>query len=270
MPAFINTSIISATSFSSTELGVLATIAHAMDAEGKFSLRVIQGDIVIGQTRLTISAGAATDNVTLDLATLRASSRKALRSEYELRKGGYVVFFVSQGEGRYRVVISDETVGRAYQKAAARGDVVFDSAQLRGGDVYVVTLVRPGLYDMEMVSTEGGARGELTVSYPVVGREPYVASEPLTIECEKSALRPAAASIGPGQGAIFRLAVPASITVRLRSPDDREKRQEPVYRGVKPEAARRTESSGELPRRRKQTPETKAAGKPGGKPRKGR
>ena len=155
---------------------------------------------------------------------------------------------VSRGADGYAVRVG--IIGEKHESG------MFDSRELKKGDLFAVTLIRPGTYSVTNVNTK--AKSEIVVSYPKIEkiREPYCPPEPVLIECTKKSFEPGKImekafeqnkstkkafergriEIKPAQGQVYRFKTPSRIKIRLVRPDDGPKgpRQPRIARWEKP------------------------------------
>ncbi len=104
-------------------------------------------------------------------------------------------------------------VGKVGEKAP-----VFESTDLKEGDLFAATLIRPGTYSVVNLNTQ--ARGEAVVEYPNLGKEPYHPPPPLMIECTKDALKPSRIRLKPAQGHVYSFKTRSRIKIELSRADD--------------------------------------------------
>src|SRR5262249_25222362 len=88
------------------------------------------------------------------------------------------------------------------------------------------------------------AKGEIRVSYPVIGSTPYRPPDPVEVQVNAQGFQPNAIQLKPAQGLIFHVgSVSARIQIDLVEPDDGppDRRRspgehgKPLYRWEKPE-----------------------------------
>lgn len=127
------------------------------------------------------------------------------------------------GGDLWRLRITQISVGR--RTGDKEEEEVFDSRELRDGDMFAVTLFRPGTY--AVVNVKNRARGEIGVAYPKMGDVPYRPPDPVSIGSTVSALRPDRITILPGQGQLYRIGTPSRIKIELVTPDDGPKDAQP-------------------------------------------
>lgn len=123
---------------------------------------------------------------------------------------GYALFHVSGGAGGYSVHIR-----KAEEDPKTK---VFDTRHLEEGDVFSAIILRPGTYSVKNLITQ--AEGEVTVSYPVIGKTAYRPPQPVTVECVRGTFNPREIRLQPGQGVNYRIHVPSRIRIELIRPDD--------------------------------------------------
>jgi hypothetical protein len=95
---------------------------------------------------------------------------------------------------------------------------LFDSRELTEGDIFAVTMIRPGTYSVTNVHAD--TRGEIVVTYPKLGKVPYRPSNPITIDCTKKAFNRKEIKIAPAQGQVYHIKTRSRIKIELLRPDD--------------------------------------------------
>ncbi|MDP2663616.1 MAG: hypothetical protein Q8R28_23115, partial [Dehalococcoidia bacterium] len=169
--------------------------------------------------QLAVDKESAAMQVDIDLATVNAAPREECPCKegsggglrrYVVNPKGYVVFHVSRGPGGYAV--------RVARVAGEHQGKPFDSRELQEGDLFAVTLIRPGAYSVSNLSNK--ARGEIVVAYPKAGKAPFSPPEAISIECTEKTLRPEKIRIEAAQGQVFRFKTPSRIRIELVKGDD--------------------------------------------------
>lgn len=217
MAKFVNTFALSADRILSSEIGPLGMVAHKIDTAGRYFGRVYQEETQVAQFEVIVEDEPTHGQADVDLANLVARPGEAQRkaARYKMTREGYSIFFVSAGAGGYHVTL-EVPVGKNNGEAR----VVFDSQKLAENDLFVVTLIRPGVwlaYDRSSAST-----AEVTVSYPEVSEKAYRPVEQAAmITVGPKGMTPNALKIGPAEGVVFQIAKEAtSLSVELAKPDE--------------------------------------------------
>ncbi len=218
--AFINYPVFTQTTLDSGALTMLGVVIHNFPEPGEYRGTASRGERDVADFYLRVDKESDVMQVDIDLATLDRPATELCECKSGLHERerhfvvnpkGYAVFYVSRGTGGYAV-----RVGRVEERSQT---VVFDSREMKGGDLFAATLIRPGTYSVTNLST--GAKGEIVVSYPPqVGKERYRPPEPVEIECAGRELRPEKIKIQPAQGQIYRCQAPSRIRIELVKPDD--------------------------------------------------
>ena len=216
----VNRHLFTQASVDSGSLTMLGMIIHRFSEPGAY-LGVVERGAETRSFRLRVDESSPEMQVNVDLATVGAydhvhgpdcgckdEDTGATRT-FVVNPSGYVIFHVSSGPGGYVV-----RVGRLEHPDA----VVFDSTRLEGDDLFAVTLIRPGTYSVRNVA--GGARGDIVVAYPKLGKAPHRPDEPVEVVCTENAFRPARLKLQAAQGQLYRLRTPARIAIELVEPDD--------------------------------------------------
>jgi hypothetical protein len=198
----------------SSELSVLATLFHRFPVRGDYEVFVRRDAQVVRRLRVRVEEGNAPNQIDIDLAesSLSASTRQAAcleDQEFLLKTNGVIAFYASQGIERYTVSVT--------QDLREKRLTLLDSRKpLPEGDLFAVTLVRPGAY--RVVNLTGKAEGQIQVSLPP--REKYRADQVTLVECTKEGFQPREVSVYSGQSVAFHCRVPAQIRVEPARPPD--------------------------------------------------
>jgi hypothetical protein len=243
-----NLQALTQTSFDSGSLGGLGTVVHRMQQTGDHQVKVLQADKLLQTFSLHVvaataqpaagpaSAGAAPGQVQVDLSRAVASLGQLATSgidDLQLAASGYAVFHAPPGVTGFAVQLQ--------APGAPDKPPVFDSRQLQNGDIFAATLFRPGRYTL--ANSQGGAKGEVRVSYPVISDTPYVPPDPAQVQVTAQGFQPASIQLKPAQGLVFHVAnTSARIQIALAEPDDG-----PVKPAPGPAPSRRPEHRWEKP-----------------------
>ncbi len=218
----INRYIFSQVNLDSGALTVLASVVHKFSEPGEYSGEIRRGEMEVGQFKILVGQTATPQlSVKIDLKSLDLPVSQPLKNKicdcFAINPEGFVSFFVSTGAGGYFVEI---------QKSGKEcgGAKVFDNRELKQEDMFVATVLRPGLYRVINATTK--AEAELTVAYPEIGKTPR-SSQAIHLECNEKAIFPTSIFVNPGQGLVFRFKVPSRIKIELVKPEDRPKQIPP-------------------------------------------
>ncbi len=207
----LNRPVFAQRAFDSSALTVLTTLFHRFPETGDYNLLVRRREQVIHRTHVRIVAENAPHQVNVDLARLTDSDKDCdpdAKEGYTLVTGGVLGFYVSQGIGQYSVRVTQ--LGRREKRT-----LLNSSRAVPEGDLFAVTLVRPGTY--QMVNAAGRGRGEIHVGLPK--GEKYRTDRATLIEVDKKGIfNPRDVQILAGQTIVFQCAAPAHIRVELVKP----------------------------------------------------
>jgi hypothetical protein len=215
----VNRHLFTQTSVDSGSLTMLGVVIHRFPEPGEY-MGVVERGAEARSFRLTVDESSPEMQANVDLATLGGGhshsddcgckgKETGADPTFVVNPTGYVVFHVSSGHGGYIVRVG---------KLERPEEVLFDSTQLEGDDLFAVTLIRPGTYSVRNVA--GKARGEIVVSYPKIGKQPHRPDEPVEIVCTEKAFRPARIRIQAAQGQLYRVRTSSRIAIELVEPDD--------------------------------------------------
>lgn len=221
MKVRINRNFLEQTSFDSGMPSGLGIVIHKFEAPGEYEISLVQEDRVVervplvvagesgDESRLAMWQGEAPQHVSIEMgqAELQRPTTEVLRP-YIVRAGGYMSF----------TTISHENAAAIVARSRSEREELFDSRRLNTGDMFAVTLVRPGRYALR--NTETDARGQITVAYPTVGDEPYRPPGPVAVECTEQGFSTSEIDLMPAQGIIFRIHTASRIQIDLEEPDD--------------------------------------------------
>jgi hypothetical protein len=208
------------TTFDSATPTGTAVLIHHFDQAGDYDISIRRGDEVIDRLRLNVPEQRAPEGeaqgaepahpgaISIDLRSIVFNP--AADRRLAVPAGGYVTFTGPAGAASLGV-----TVARA---GAEGGDLEFDSQRLRPGDLFAVTLIRPGRYTAS--NTISGASMEIRVTYPQVGPTPFRPPGPASVECQADGFNTETVTITPLQSVIFGISSETRIQIELAEPDD--------------------------------------------------
>lgn len=202
--------------FDSRALTVLTTLMHRFPEPGTFEAFVRRDGRLVGRLAIDILRECAERQINVNLAKLEVAEgtggcRGARR--YELSVDGLLGFYVSRGSGRYRV-----TVTTSDEKEEAKRTVLDNSRCVPEGDLFAVTLVRPGVY--HLVESRWKSETEIRVRLPE-DVEDYRPDTPRLFELdEEGVVEKGPIELYSGQSVVLRCMEEASIEVRLEEPDE--------------------------------------------------
>ncbi|MEW6580258.1 MAG: hypothetical protein AB1435_13850 [Chloroflexota bacterium] len=204
----LNRAMFSIRPYESSALTVLTTLFHHFTEAGNYELFVRRGGAVIHRAAIQVGEKGAQQQLNLDLAALRDTEAreccdKEAGTKYALAVNSIMGFYVSQGTGAYSVEIA-----RTEHKERRALD---SAAHVPPGDLFAVTLVRPGTY--RAVNEEGGAEALIRVKPP--DRKDYRAGEAVLVTCGAGAFKPKRVEITSGHSVVFRCETPARLRVEL-------------------------------------------------------
>jgi len=249
MQPLINRALLEQRTFDSATPAGTAVIVHRIERLGEYDLNIAREDDVVERMRLNVGEAPGPERdqarpaetasaalrpgsaVSLDLASvvLNPPEERVLA----VPAGGYVAFTAPAGAVRQRVTVTP---------AGGEGGEEFDSRRLGPGDIFAVTLIRPGRYTVANAASD--ARAEVQVTYPQVGSSPYRPPDPATVECGADGFSETSITLAPAQGLVFRIDTEARIQIELVEPDDGPAPQpRPRARWVRPERPERTDTS---------------------------
>lgn len=215
MATVINTHALMAQKLRSDEIGPLAMVAHPIMAAGQYFGQVWQGKAAVAQFQLTVEEASTPGQADIDLAALmaRPGVGKSRLMRFKMPAGGYAAFFASKGAGGYAVTLDQVIEGKEPRS-------VFDSRKLTEGDVYAVTLLRPGLWIAQDAAS--GARAQVTVAYPVIGDTPFRPAERgHAISVSGEGMDRDTVKMNPGEGLVFQVGGKGTVlSLALEQPDD--------------------------------------------------
>jgi len=215
MKAFVNWHMFTQTSLDSGSLTMLGAVIHNFSEPGEYMGTILRKDEAVGRFQLTVDKECPTMQVDIDLPKIHQPTQEYCKSEpvkrFVVNPQGYVLFYVSRGAGGYAVV-----VGRLEDKGKEKPS--FDSRELKEGDIFAVTMIRPGTYSVTNIRTD--AKGEIVVAYPKIGEVPYRPPKPVSIECTEKRLILDRIKIEAAQGQVYRIKTPSRIKIELVKPDD--------------------------------------------------
>lgn len=260
MNLLTNLQVINQTRFDSGSLSGLAAVVHRFTQPGEHRVIILREEQPVHTLSLRVLPGAAQPSAGPAMAAGPQAAPAALPTQVhvdlgraltspgrlapvpqeapQVAAGGYALFHAPSGPGGIAVQV--------HAPGAKDQAPLFDSRRMQNGDIFTVTLLRPGRYSLLNAPT--GAKGEIRVSYPVVGDTPYRPPEPVEVRCGAQGFQPDAIRLKPAQGLIFHIGdTSARIQIELVEPDDgpatgikaQPGQRRPLARWQKPEPPQR-------------------------------
>lgn len=207
----------------SEEIGILGGVAHKMTQTAEYLGTVLFRGREIGNFTLNVTAEGATSQVDVDLFSFFPELPKAVTPSccpdeqadsqnriFTMAKDSYLVLFASEGPPGYRV-----TLDRLDPDERVR---VYDTRELKRDDIFFMTLLRPGTYTF---TCHSGQVVNGTVTYPVVGEDPFVPQEPRLVDLTAAGFSGGEITLQPAQGVVFNIqADNAWVRAELTAPNN--------------------------------------------------
>ncbi len=144
----LNRALFTTKAFDSRSLGVLASLVHPCTEAGDLNVEIARGGRVQDRFTVQVVKEGGAPQISIDMA----ASHKGVAADCDCHKlgaddrlllvNGALCFFASTGVGGYSVRIT---------KRDEKRTLVLDSAkETPAGDLYTVTLVRPGAYSVKV------------------------------------------------------------------------------------------------------------------------
>lgn len=221
MKAVLNRALFEKLGADSGAFGVLESVVHQFTKPGAYRVTVFLHDRSVATTDLRVDAAATEAALYVDLSTLQrglADDACACEGKEQhknvIKPEGYVVFHTSKGNSGYAVVVERETNReRAHE---------FDSRRLERGDIYALSLLRPGTYTVR--NTLEGGSGQIILGNPPKDKSP-VGLDPIYVDSGRKV--PDKLDLLPTQGLVFRITEPSRIVIALRDEAKPEQQDRP-------------------------------------------
>ncbi|MGB9167401.1 MAG: hypothetical protein WCB31_00570 [Nitrososphaeraceae archaeon] len=232
MKPLINHNILLQTDIESSSLTVHGMIIHRFQDTGDFQILVYRKDILDKIIHVNVTEESKEIQLNIDLASTFVKNEKNCNCKniegyknqnriYKINPNTNVVFYVSAGSGGYYITAI---------KIDQERKKIFDSRELKNGDIFVVNLLRPGKYSMTNAINK--SQGQIIVSYPKIEKTRYVPPEAISIECNKT-FSNTSIMIQPAQGIVFRIFDNSRIAIKLEKPDDGQVKRTDKIKWVK-------------------------------------
>jgi hypothetical protein len=246
----LNRAVFAQRPFDSGALTVLTTLLHRFAEPGDYDITVRSPGKRDRSLRVQVTTSSAPDQINIDLAALdRPAGEPGCcpgESDYTLQTNGVMGFYASQGVDAYSLVIK--------RRDLREKKVFLDSAsQIPAGDLFAVTLVRPGAYKVTDVLS-GKFETLIQVGMPPIarpeqgpkpgqkGRQPktppgdagrYRPDQPTLVTFDKNGFSSKEIRLFAGQSAVFHCQVPARLRVEAAQKDEAAGQPKPKKLSVK-------------------------------------
>lgn len=223
----INTYALQHNPIESAKIGVLGSVAAVLQNEGNYFGTVLRDGYEVGNFRLVVTNNHPNTQADVDMAVMAkdvvpevkegccpsdedaAAQTSGQEQVYNVAKGGYMVLHASQGQGNFQVMVDFLPQGGSERVE------FFNSDELRPGNIFIVTLMRPGHYQLR--DHVQGRQGTINVSYPPAPTGDYVAPEPVQVQVNGGEF--GNLNLQPTQSIVFYVMQPrASLSVTMMNP----------------------------------------------------
>ena len=230
-PRSVDLAALGQTHFDSATPSGSAVVAHRLPTAGDYVVSRLDGRSLVRTHAMSVRA--AVDDAT-DLGRTPAPALQFADEEVRLpgvgrtlateeldslrmREGGVASFTGAAG--------SEHTARIQQVSKAGRPSTVWDSTKLVAGDLYALSIARPGTYAMR--NTADGSEATVVVTYPVRGNRAYRPATPVTVRCTERGFEATEVTLGPLQGLVVQVEAPARVVIDLVEADDGPERGEP-------------------------------------------
>ncbi len=219
MPALLDQNIFTQTNLDSAALTMLGSLLHNFCEPGAYRGVALRNGKAEATFTLRVDPGCAASQVNIDLATLAQAGQSGCGGDsgptFTVHPKGYAIFHVSKGAGGYAVHLG-------ISGAEGPAPKTFDSRQLKPGDIFAATLLRPGKY--RATNALNKTHAEIVVSYPMIGKTAYEPGPAVNVECTAEGFLPKEIRVTPAQGQVFHCKTPVHLQIELVKADDGPKR----------------------------------------------
>lgn len=230
----LNRTLLQQTNADSGALTMLAAVVHRPRQPGTYGGTVYRRDQAVGEFTLRVLDEDGPLQVHVDLAMqgLRGGSGRPADNRhddaccddehdaqttdattYTVGRDGHAVFHVSTGAGGYAVQLAG--VG---EREGEQGAQTWDSRELQEGDLFAVTLLRPGTY--RVANEVARAEAQIRLAYPQRGKAAYRPPDAQHIAVTESSFEPNRIELQPLQGQVYEIHAGSRIKIALDEPDD--------------------------------------------------
>ena len=207
--AVLNQSIFRQFGGSTKSISSSVMICHPL-SEGRYTGIVFQNNSRIGEFVIKCDDKEETPQADIDMSKFITQKSDSCGcegngKEYNIRNGGYAVFFSSFGEKGFHVELHDAEKQKDYK--------TYTTQKLEKGDLVVSMLLRPGSYE---VAGSNKSKLDLIVDVPKDYKDyqEYLAT-PNMVTLSENGFSPASVKAMPGQGLVVKLDTDSNIDVKM-------------------------------------------------------
>lgn len=209
MKSYLNRAATQKTKFKSAGVSVLSYTAHQLKNSGTYLGKIYQDKKVINEFHIVCSDECKETQANINIAdfNLHDSSNECQR-KYEISPNGYLLFYDSKSNKDFRIKIEKASKTK-------KVEVQFDSLSLNKGDLYVATLLHPGIY--KGLNLKNNTEFKVNVVYPdkKLLKKVNQVKQPITVDVNEKGFSQGIIKTLPGQGIVFNINTPSDIELNL-------------------------------------------------------
>lgn len=226
--ASINSPLLSADTLSTNPISSGIMICHPILEPGEYEGVVINGDRETRSFQLICNDQYTDSQVDIDLYKSDVNLEKDClcsdKSTYNLRPGGYLVYYASFGDGKYRVNLS-------LRNKDNKGEN-YSTTNLQKGDLVVAMLMRPGEFEMR------GKKDQKCQIYveQLKNEEEYkkYSDKPVSIKIDDAGFSQKELKLMQGQALVINFETEGELNFKLVRPADTSDNPEKRHRWENP------------------------------------
>jgi hypothetical protein len=224
----LNRAVFAARPYSSDALTVLTTLFHHFPEAGSFEIFISRNGALVSRLNLRVALENAPNQHNIDMAMLAADEPGCeTEPDYLLHVGGFIGFHASSGSDSYSVVVRQ--LGEREKRT-----LLVSNAEIPAGDLFAVTLVRPGAYRVmdslnkneavvHVAAPQVPPRERLRAPRATDARERYRPDQATLVEVRKEGFSEKEMRLMAGQSVVFLCNAPAKI--QLEPPKEERPRE---------------------------------------------
>lgn len=189
--------------------GIYRISIHEPNGVEKHTDFIVDSESPVLQANIDVSS-------TVDKVECKCKTDITKNNSIVINPKGYIVFYVSTGPGGYSITVNKlDLKNSSADDKRIKETRVFDTSKLKDGDMFAVTILKPGKYIIKNMLNK--SVGNITVEYPekTKSKKNNIPKEPVIVQVTENGFDPSNIKLRPTQGLLLKITSNSRIKIEM-------------------------------------------------------